>query len=190
MAIGTVYHLKICVKLMCIKIGFPFAERAKKNKIETKIESVSVSERGKKRQTHSSLNLIENRLSSILLNDIEVSPAFVHSQTRTHTLTHPHSYQYWELWITIKVPYVTHCWRCDTFYKTSFGIGTAIINLSTLFSPACCACGCVRACVCICLSPHPTMNSNIYLPTHSYEDSAGASVWSHTFLAFWYLLYL
>lgn len=65
-----------------------------------------------------SLNLIENRLSTILLNDIEVSPEHLH----THMA-----------WSGMKMPYVTHCFRCDTFYKTSFGISIAIINLSALF---------------------------------------------------------
>lgn len=65
--------------------------------------------------------------------------------------------------ISMKMPYVTHCWRCDTFYKTSFSIGTAIINLFALG---------------FFFFPYFEFGHNrygIYLPTHLYNHSAGAS---------------
>lgn len=115
----------------------------------------------------SRLNLIENRLSSILLNDIEVSPALVHPIRLS--LTNKERERDTGFWITMKVPYVTHCWRCDTFYKTSFGIGTAIINLSPLFSHSVfLSFFCVFKCVGVHIAP---MDSNIiYIFTN-------ASIW-------------
>lgn len=67
--------------------------------------------------------------------------------------------------ISMKMPYVTHCWRCDTFYKTSFSIGTAIINLFALvffFLP-------------LLWVEFGHNRYGIYLPTHLYNHSAGAS---------------
>lgn len=97
-----------------------------------------------------SLRKIEIRLSFIFLNDTEVTPAFTH----THAA-----------WITIKLPYVTHCWQCDTFYKTSFGFANAIINLFTLFFP-------------------PLWISHMFTNAFMREHSAGASVWPQNFWLF------